>query len=153
MRTLNWEYRIVWRRQGDSQDRKKIFATTRSLYTFLLRVGTQTPWKGMGKGQLRAACLILAGLLDTPIASLLSQPIREVTARITGTHKPILWLRVEQRQVMKWVEVGDPLVTLRPATYGRQEARIEAFCDELDKHPEQRWAGATQKDHEPKGQS
>jgi hypothetical protein len=139
MRTLTFEYRIVWRREGDRQDRTKLFATTRPLYMFLLRLGTQEPWKGMGKRKLRAACLILSQRLEVPLESLLQEPIRKVVAGITAANKAILYLRVEQRQVMKWTEVGDPLVTLRPVTYDVYEQRMEAFCDELDNDPTQRW--------------
>lgn len=148
MRALKHEYRLVWRRVGDTSNRTRIFATPLPLYRLLLRLGTNAPWEGATPGSLKGITCALARALGVPTKTLINRPIRQVYTDLSQTHRPLQFLRVEARQVLPWHEVGDPLTMMRPKNFDARLKMLDKHIDNLDQHPEKRWVPLTEELYE-----
>jgi hypothetical protein len=139
LKRRDYQYRLVWRREGDLHDRRKVFNAAQPTYKFITRLAMESPWRGAGKVFLRRSWAFLARRLQVPMAAVLGYSTRDAVQALRDNNPKLVWLRVEMRQVAPWVEMLNPLDILRTKNTAKAEARAEEYCDYLDTHPEKRW--------------
>ena len=139
IRRRDYQFRCVWRRQGDNQDRCKVFDAAPAAYKFIIRMCGERPWQGCTRKSLRQVWAILAHRVHGQTVDALHYPTREAALLLQGGNAKILWLRIETRQIAQWTEMLDPMDVLKPKSWDNIAARAEAYCNELDAHPEKRW--------------
>lgn len=144
IRRRDYQFRLVWRRQGDRVDRKRVFDTPSATYKFIIRLCGEQPWQGSTHLGLRQLWAIVAKRLNTPTTVQFEHSTREVAVLLQSLNKKILWLRIETRQVAAWSEMLNPMEVLQPKAWERIAARADTYCDELDAHPEKRWVPASE---------
>ena len=142
IRRRDYEFRLVWRRTGDKRDRRRIFATPLATYKFIVRLCGERPWQGATRMGMRQIWAILAKRLQLKTVDVIHHPIRAASLALRDANKDVIWLRIETRQVAQWTEMVEPMEVLKPKAWDRMAARAEAYCDELDAHPEKRWIPA-----------
>lgn len=134
-----FQYRLIWQREGDRYDRRRVFNNARGCYLFVLRMCDKEPWKGTGRVTLRRSWALLAHQMNVPVADVMKYTAREACAALQAGNRPVAWLRIETRQVGAWHEMVEPMETLAPKKFAQSVVVAAAYCDELDQHPERRW--------------
>lgn len=142
IRRRDYQFRLVWRRHGDKRDRTRVFDTATAAYKFVVRLCGERPWQGCTRMALRQVWATLARRLQVKTVDVIQHTIRVASLTMRETNnagKAIEWLRIETRQVARWSEMVEPMEVLKPKAWDSIAARAEAYCDELDAHPEKRW--------------
>ena len=139
IRRRDYQFRCVWRRQGDKRDRLRIFNSAAAAYKFVIRMCGECPWQGSNRIMLRQGWAILAQRLQLKTVDVFHNSAREASLALQQANAKILWLRIETRQVARWNEMVEPMEVLKPKAWDSIAARAEAYCDALDAHSEKRW--------------
>lgn len=125
-RKPQFQYRLVWKYRGQALERRLIKDRPDAILNMLRRVGTTTPWMGASPTQARRVWAWVARRLAVPFEAVATMKLRQAFLALQHSYPQLEYIRVERRQVAAWVELLDPLETLRTAgTEARDEKRIK----------------------------
>lgn len=139
MRKVRWQYRICWQYEGTKRHNVRIFNHVAGAEQLLHLLTSDTPWYGMTQKRLRVANALLARLLHVPPSVVLEKPVKQAISEYRALLRPILWLRVDRRQVMNWTELGDPLHYLVSPGREKRKVKVDQYIAHLDAHIDEKW--------------
>lgn len=131
-RTHKYQYRLVWKYQGQKSVRKLIASSPTTILRMLMRVGTDEPWMGINPTQLKRTWAWLARRLNVNFDAVADVTPRNALLGLRDSFPALEYIRVETRQVAPWVEFLDPLVNLRTPSSDKMDTKRLATLAEVE---------------------
>lgn len=128
-RRFDYQFRLVWKYQGEQRPRTFVSDSASTMLRMLRRIGTDAPWLGVTPTQLRRVWAWVARRRNVPFEAIANMPPSAALLALRDSYPPLEYIRVESRQVAKWTEVLDPLVTLAtPSTPKADQKKLDLLA-------------------------
>jgi hypothetical protein len=134
------QYRLVWKYEGQKHPRILVSDNSNSILRMLRRVGTDEPWMGVTPVQFKRCWAWVARRLNIDFGAVAHMGPREALLALRDSFPKLEYIRVDSRQVAPWVELIDPLESLRTMSTGRADQKRLALFEEAESMSEEELA-------------
>lgn len=131
-RRFNFQYRLVWKYQGEKRPRTFVSDSASTVLRMLRRIGTDAPWMGVTPTQLKRSWAWVARRRGVPFEAVAEMPPRDALLALRDSYPPLEYIRVESRQVAKWSDVLDPLQTLKTPSTTKGDQQKQALIESVE---------------------
>jgi hypothetical protein len=131
-RRFNFQYRLVWKYQGEKRPRTYVSDSATAVLRLLRRIGTDEPWMGVTPTQLKRCWAWIARRRGVPFEAIADMTPKQALLALRDSFPALEYIRVESRQVAKWNEVLDPLNSLRTDATARGDRQRQELIDTVE---------------------